>query len=160
MKAKKGERKMNKVILMGRLTRDPEVRYTQTNNTLVASYSLAVNRRFARPGEERQADFVNVVAWSKLGEFCSKYFKKGQQVGVIGRIQTRTWDDDQGAKHYVTEVVAEEAYFADSRRDGENGGSSDFENTFGNTFGSTMPGNMPNLGSDFEVTSSTDDLPF
>lgn len=80
---------MNKVILMGRLTRDPEVRYTQTNNTLVASFSLAVNRRFARPGEERQADFINIVAWSKLGEFCSKYFKKGQQVGIIGRIQTR-----------------------------------------------------------------------
>ena len=99
---------MNKVILMGRLTRDPEVRYTQTNNTLVASFSLAVNRRFVRQGEERQADFINIVAWSKLGEFCSKYFKKGQQVGVIGRIQTRTWDDDQGQKHYVTEVVAEE----------------------------------------------------
>ena len=86
---------MNKVILMGRLTRDPEVRYTQTNNTLVASFSLAVNRRFVRQGEERQADFINIVAWSKLGEFCSKYFKKGQQVGIIGRIQTRTWDDDQ-----------------------------------------------------------------
>ena len=143
---------MNKVILMGRLTRDPEVRYTQTNNTLVASFSLAVNRRFVRQGEERQADFINVVAWSKLGEFCSKYFKKGQQVGVIGRIQTRTWDDDQGTKHYVTEVVAEEAYFADSRRDGDNSGS------FENTFGTTEPGSM---GSDFEVNSSSDDdLPF
>ena len=142
---------MNKVILMGRLTRDPEVRYTQTNNTLVASFSLAVNRRFTKPGEERQADFINVVAWSKLGEFCSKYFKKGQQVGIIGRLQTRTWDDDQGTKHYVTEVVAEEAYFADSRRDGEVGSTS-FENTFGNT----APGNM---GADFEVSSS-DDLPF
>ena len=144
---------MNKVILMGRLTRDPEVRYTQTNNTVVASFSLAVNRRFARQGEERQADFINIVAWSKLGEFCSKYFKKGQQVGIIGRIQTRTWDDDQGQKHYVTEVVAEEAYFADSRRDGEAAGSTAFENTFG----STMPGAMS--GSDFEVSSS-DDLPF
>ena len=102
---------MNKVILMGRLTRDPEVRYTQTSNTLVASFSLAVNRRFVRQGEERQADFINIVAWSKLGEFCSKYFKKGQQVGIIGRIQTRTWDDDQGQKHYVTEVVAEEVKF-------------------------------------------------
>ena len=143
---------MNKVILMGRLTRDPETRYTQTNNTLVSSFSLAVNRRFVRQGEERQADFINVVAWSKLGEFCSKYFKKGQQVGVIGRIQTRTWDDDQGTKHYVTEVVAEEAYFADSRRDGDTSGS------FENTFGTTEPGSM---GSDFEVNSSSDDdLPF
>ena len=81
---------MNKVILMGRLTRDPEVRYTQTNNTVVASFSLAVNRRFAKQGEERQADFINIVAWSKLGEFCSKYFKKGQQVG--NTVQLQDWD--------------------------------------------------------------------
>ena len=140
---------MNKVILMGRLTRDPEVRYTQTNNTLVASFSLAVNRRFARQGEERQADFINVVAWSKTGEFCSKYFKKGQQVGVIGRIQTRNWEDDQGQKHYITEVIAEEAYFADSKRDGESA------NSFENTFGSNLAGSS----SEFEM-SSTDDLPF
>ena len=140
---------MNKVILMGRLTRDPEVRYTQTNNTLVASFSIAVNRRFTRPGEERQADFINIVAWSKLGEFCSKYFKKGQQVGIIGRIQVRNWEDEQGQKRYVTEVVAEEAYFADSKRDGTD--SSSFENTFGSNLASSSP--------EFEVTSS-DDLPF
>ena len=140
---------MNKVILMGRLTRDPEVRYTQTNNTLVASFSLAVNRRFTRPGEERQADFINIVAWSKLGEFCSKYFKKGQQVGIIGRLQVRNWEDEQGQKRYVTEVVAEEAYFADSKREGAD--SSSFENTFGSNVASSSP--------EFEVTSS-DDLPF
>ena len=110
---------MNKVVLMGRLTRDPEVRYTSTNNTLVASFSLAVNRRFAKPGEERQADFINITAWDKTGEFCSKYFKKGQQVGVIGRIQTRNYDDKDGKKVYVTEIVAEEAYFADSKREAE-----------------------------------------
>ena len=147
---------MNKVILMGRLTRDPEVRYTQTSNTLVASFSLAVNRRFVRQGEERQADFFNVVAWGKTGEFCSKYFKKGQQVGVIGRLQTRTWDDDKG-RHYITEVVAEETYFADSRRDGDASSA-----TFDNAFGSTMPGGMDadsGAGSDFEVSAS-DDLPF
>ena len=143
---------MNKVILMGRLTRDPEVRYTQTNNTLVATFTLAVNRRFVRQGEERQADFINIVAWGKLGEFCSKYYKKGQQVAITGRIQTRTWDDDQGQKHYVTEVVAEEAYFADSKRDGVTTSS-----TFDATFGA-----MPQAGganSDFEI-SSGDDLPF
>ena len=66
---------MNKVILLGRLTKNPEVRYTQTNNTLVASFSLAVNRKFVPQGQERQADFFNIVAWSKLGEFCSKYFQ-------------------------------------------------------------------------------------
>ena len=108
---------MNKVILMGRLTRDVEVRYTQTTNTLVANFSLAVNRRFAKQGEERQADFFNIVAWGKTGEFCSKYFKKGQQVGVIGRLETRSWDDDNGQKHYVTDVIAEEVYFADSKKE-------------------------------------------
>ena len=102
---------------MGRLTKDPEIRNTQTNNTMVANFSLAVNRRFVKEGEERQADFINIVAWGKTAEFCSKYFRKGQQVGVIGRIQTRTWDDDQGQKHYITEVVAEEVYFADSKKD-------------------------------------------
>lgn len=140
---------MNKVILMGRLTRDPEVRYTQTNNTLVASFSLAVNRRFARQGEERQADFINVVAWSKTGEFVSKYFKKGQQVGIVGRIQTRNWEDDQGQKHYITEVVAEEAYFADSRRDGA---GDDMNSNFGGEMDSSTD-------SEFSV-SSGDDLPF
>lgn len=138
---------MNKVILMGRLTRDPEVRYTQTNNTLVATFSLAVNRRFTKPGEERQADFINIVAWNKTGEFCSKYFKKGQQVGIIGRIQTRNWEDENKVKHYITEVVAEEAYFADSKREGDMG-------NFENTFGSTVSEN-----SEFSV-SSEDDLPF
>ena len=140
---------MNKVILMGRLTRDPEVRYTQTNNTLVCNYSLAVNRRFARQGEERQADFFNIVAWGKTGEFCSKYFKKGQQVGVIGRLQTRSWDDDSGQKHYATEVVAEEVYFADSRRDGE--GSSSVVDTFGEDLAQNA---------DFQVNATDDDLPF
>ena len=111
---------MNKVILMGRLTRDPETRYTQTNNTVVSSFSLAVNRRFARQGEERQADFINVVAWDRTGEFCSKYFKKGQQVGVIGRLETRHYTDKDGKTVYVTEVIAEEVYFADSRKE-ENG---------------------------------------
>lgn len=138
---------MNKVILMGRLTKDPEVRYTQTNNTLVASFSLAVNRRFAAQGQERQADFINIVAWSKTGEFCSKYFKKGQQVGVIGRIQTRNWEDENKVKHYITEVVAEEAYFADSKRDGDTSG---FENTFGSNVAEST---------EFSV-SSDDDLPF
>ena len=126
---------MNKVILLGRLTKDVDVRYTQTNNTMVASFSLAVNRRFARQGEERQADFINIVAWSKTAEFCSKYFKKGQQVGIIGIIQTRTWDDDQGQKHYVTEVIAEEAYFADSKK--EDGNATTEETESGNFYNST-----------------------
>ena len=130
---------MNKVILMGRLTRDPEVRYTQTSNTLVASFSLAVNRRFVRQGEERQADFINCVAWNKTGEFVSKYFKKGQQVGIIGRIQTRNYDDEQGIKHYVTEIIAEEVYFAGDKKDATQ--------------------NEVQATDDFEITNQ-DDLPF
>lgn len=138
---------MNKVILMGRLTKDPEIRYTQTSNTMVASFSLAVNRRLVKQGEERQADFINIIAWGKLAEFCSKYYKKGQQVGIIGRLQTRNWEDDQGQRHYATEVVAEECYFAEGRKDGI---SNDPNSTsMGESFGD----------SDFEVSAS-DDLPF
>lgn len=113
---------MNKVILMGRLTRDVEVRYTSVDNTLVASFSLAVNRRFSK---EVQADFINIVAWGKTGEFVSKHFRKGQQMAVVGRIQTRAYDDKDGKRVYVTEVVAEEVYFADSRKEAE---ASPFEN--------------------------------
>lgn len=102
---------------MGRLTKDPEVRYTQTNNIMVASFSLAVNRRFTKEGEQ-QADFINIVAWNKTAEFVSKYFRKGQQVAVVGRIQTRNYEDDKGTKHYITEVIAEEVYFADSKKEG------------------------------------------
>lgn len=107
---------MNKVILMGRLTRDPETRYTQGNNTAVCSFSLAVNRRFKQEGQP-DADFINVVAWAKTAEFVSKYFTKGQQVAVVGRMQTRNYDDKDGKKIFVTEVVAEEVYFADSKKE-------------------------------------------
>lgn len=138
---------MNKVILMGRLTKDPEVRYTQNSNTLVSSFNLAVNRRFVKDGEDRQADFIQIIAWSKLGEFCSKYFKKGQQVGIIGRIQTRNWEDEQGQRHYATEVIAEEAYFVESKKD----------NVVQDAFGSDSIETGGN--SDFEISSS-DDLPF
>lgn len=121
---------MNKVILMGRLTKDPEVRYTQSTNTQVTSFTLAVNRRFVKQGEERQADFINIVAWNKTAEFVSKYFKKGQQVGVIGRIQTRNYDDEQGTKHYITEVIAEEVYFAgDKKEETQSNTTDDFEIT-------------------------------
>ena len=121
---------MNKVELIGRLTKDPEVRYTQSSNTQVSNFILAVSRRFVKEGEERQADFINIVAWGKTAQFCSKYFNKGQQVAVVGRIQTRNWEDDQGQKHYATEVVAEEVYFADSKKENkEQQSDMQFENT-------------------------------
>ena len=117
---------MNKVVLMGRLTRDVEVRYTTQENMMVAIFTLAVNRRNARKEEDRpQADFINIVAWNKNAEFANKYFKKGQQVAVVGRIQTRNYDDKDGKKVYVTEVVAEELYFADSKK--ENADTNPFE---------------------------------
>ena len=121
---------MNKVALIGRLTKDVDVKYTQSSNTQVSHFTLAVNRRFVKEGEERQADFINIVAWGKTAEFCSKYFNKGQQVAVVGRIQTRNWEDDQGQKHYATEVVAEEVYFADSKKENkEQQNDMQFENT-------------------------------
>lgn len=113
---------MNKVILMGRLTRDPEIRYsTNGSNTAVCRFTIAVDRRFQKPGEERQADFIPVVAFGKTGEFCSKYFTKGNRIAVVGAIQTRTWDDAEGKRHYATEVIVEEAHFADSKGGGNGG---------------------------------------
>lgn len=103
---------MNKVILMGRLTRDPETRYTQVKNTLVASFTLAVNKK-----GNQDADFFNIVAWSKTGEFVSKYFKKGMKVSVIGRLSTREYEDKNGIKKHITEVIAEEVYFTDRRKE-------------------------------------------
>ena len=137
---------MNKVILMGRLTRDPEVRYTQTNNTLVASFSLAVNRRFAKEGE-KQADFIYITAWSKTAEFCSKYFRKGQQVAIVGRLEQHEWENTEGKKQNKTQVVAEEVYFADSK-------------TTGQADTSILNAKTPvNTNDNFEITSD-DDLPF
>ncbi len=100
---------------MGRLTKEPEVRYSQSSEPLaVARYSLAVNRRFKRQGEP-DADFINCVAFGKAGEFAEKYFKKGQMVSIIGRLQVRSWDDQEGKKHWTTDVIVEEQYFAESK---------------------------------------------
>lgn len=107
---------MNKVILMGRLTRSPEVRYSQgAEPVAVARYTLAVNRRFKRK-DEPEADFIPCVALGKRGEFAEKYFRKGQLVGVIGRLQVRSWEDKEGKKHWTTEVIVEEQYFAESKK--------------------------------------------
>lgn len=106
---------MNKVILMGRLAREPEVRYSQGTEPLaIARYTLAVNRRFKRQGDP-EADFINCVAFGKKGEFAEKYFKKGQMVSVVGRLQVRSWDDNEGKKRWSTDVIVEEQYFAESK---------------------------------------------
>ena len=106
---------MNKVILMGRLVRDPEVRYTQSGEPVaVARYTLAVNRRFKGQGEQ-DADFINCVAFGKNAEFSEKYLKKGQLISIVGRLQVRSWDDQNGQKRWSTDVVVEEQYFAESK---------------------------------------------
>lgn len=110
---------LNKVILMGRLIRDPEVRYTQGAEPMaIARYSLAVERRFKREGEQK-ADFIPCVAFGKQGEFAERYFRKGQLVSVAGRLQVRNWEDNEGKKRTATEVVVEEQYFAESKKDEE-----------------------------------------
>jgi single-strand DNA-binding protein len=110
---------LNKVILMGRLTRDPEIRYKQSTEPMaIARYSLAVERRFKREGEQK-ADFIPCVAFGKQGEFAERYFRKGQLVSVAGRLQARNWDDNEGKKRVTTEVVVEEQYFAESKKDEE-----------------------------------------
>ena len=111
---------MNNVCLIGRLTADPEIRYTQIENIMVAQFNLAVNRAYAKQGEERKVDFITIVAWGKTAEFCSKYFRKGQQVGVTGRIETGSYDDKDGKKVYTTKVIAEHVDFADSNKNENN----------------------------------------
>lgn len=111
---------MNKVILMGRLTRDPEIRYsTGENATAIARYSLAVDRRFKRDGEPT-ADFINCVAFGKTAEFAEKYFRQGIKIAISGRIQTGSYTNKDGVKVYTTDVIVEEQEFAESKASSEN----------------------------------------
>lgn len=122
---------MNKVILIGRLTRDPDVRYAQNeNSTAVARYSLAVDRRFKRDGEQ-SADFISCVAFGKLGEFAEKYLRKGIKIAIVGRIQTGSYTNRDGQKVYTTDVVVEEQEFCESKNasSGSSGGNGGGRNT-------------------------------
>lgn len=110
---------MNKVILMGRLTKDPEIRYTGTGEPIaIARYTIAVSRPYKKDGQT-QADFINVVSYGKAAEFIEKYFKKGQMIAIVGRLQVRSWDNSEGKRHWVTEVVTDEIHFAGGKN--ENG---------------------------------------
>ncbi len=104
---------MNKVILMGRLTRDPEMRQTQ-NGVAVCSFSIAVNRRFAKDGQQN-ADFINCTAWRQQAEFICKYFGKGSMISVVGNLQSRSWENQEGKRQYATDVVVDEVYFTGSK---------------------------------------------
>ena len=116
---------LNHIVLMGRLTRDPELRYTGSNIP-VASFTVAVDRDFGK-GEERATDFINVVAWRQTGEFVSKYFTKGSMIVVSGRLQMRDWTDRDGNKRTSAEVVADNVYFGDSKKSRDDG-----EGSYGN----------------------------
>ena len=141
---------MNKVILMGRLTRDPDVMYSSGENSLsIARYTLAVDRRFKRDGDQT-ADFINCVAWRNTAEFISKYFRKGNAIGVDGSIQTRKYTDKNGNNRTATEVLINNAFFVESKT--SQGGSQSTTQAFAEPVSETIDG-FAELGND-------DDLPF
>ena len=163
---------LNHITIMGRLTRDPELRRTGSG-IAVASFTVAVDRDFGvRDGGEKETDFIDCVAWRQTGEFVSKYFTKGRMIVVSGRLQIRSWTDKDGNKRRTAEVVADNCYFGDSKRDSD-GGSSYGGNTYGgNSYGSaysapagnnyggySAPASAP--ASDFPVLDDDDaQLPF
>lgn len=142
---------MNRVCLMGRLTKDPELKQTQ-NNVSVATFSLAVDRNYQSDKDNKQTDFINIVAWRHTAEFVGKYFTKGQLVAVEGSIQTRSYQDKDGNNRTVFEVVADQVYFAEKKQNGEN--KSQSESSAKDSF------QVGDLG-DFEEFDSDDgELPF
>ena len=166
---------LNHIVIMGRLTRDPELRRTGSG-VAVASFSLAVDRDFApKDGGERETDFIDCVAWRQTGEFVSKYFAKGRMAVVSGRLQIRSWTDKDGNKRRTAEVVADNVYFGDSKRDNDGGNSSYSGNAYGgNSYGGnaySAPAPAPSYGgysapasapaSDFAMLEDDDaQLPF
>ena len=155
---------LNHIVIMGRLTRDPELRRTGTG-VAVTSFSLAVDRDFGgRDGGERETDFIDCVAWRQTGEFVSKYFTKGRMAVVSGRLQIRSWTDKDGNKRRTAEVVADNVYFGDSKRDGDNGSnySAPAGNSYsGNSFGGYSAPAASSPASDFAMLADDDaQLPF
>ena len=157
---------LNHITIMGRLTRDPELRRTGSG-IAVASFTLAVDRDFSpRDGGERETDFIDCVAWRQTGEFVSKYFTKGSMIVVSGRLQIRNWNDKDGNKRRSAEVVADNCYFGDSKRDGDSG-SAYGGNSFAGAYsapsagfgGYSAPASAP--ASDFAMLEDDDaQLPF
>lgn len=149
---------LNHITIMGRLTRDPELRYTQSQ-TPVASFTLAVDRDFSgRDGGEKQTDFIDCVAWRSTAEFISKYFQKGSMAVVAGRLQLRDWVDKEGNKRRNAEVVVENVYFGESkRRDGDSSGN--FSSPYSNDYSSQSAPSIAH--NEFEELSEDDgELPF
>lgn len=152
---------LNHITIMGRLTRDPELRYTQSQ-TPVASFTLAVGRDFgSRDGGEKQTDFIDCVAWRQTAEFVSKYFTKGSMAVVSGRLQIRDWTDRDGGKRRSAEVVVDNMYFGESRRrDGDSGDSrSSSYSSYGNS-GSAGKSSAPAASAFAELDDGDGELPF
>ena len=141
----------NKIILMGRITAQPELKQSASGAS-VTSFNLAVDRRYRKEGEERQTDFITIVAWRQTAEFICKHFDKGQAILVCGELQTRSWTDSQGNKRYATEVVASEANFCEAKKNSEGNSYSD------NQSGSQLKVEPP--APHFEAMPPDDDLPF
>ena len=135
---------LNKIILMGRLTRDPELRRTESG-TAVCSFSIAVDRDFKSKNGEKETDFIDIVAWRATAEFVSKYFTKGRMAVVEGRLQIRDWTDKEGSKHRSAEVIADNVYFGDSKPKEDGAPSADAD------FGSPPSGFTPDFGDDGEM---------
>ena len=149
---------LNKIIIMGRLTRDPELRRTGSG-TAVTSFSLAVDRDFKSQSGEKETDFIDIVAWRTTAEFVSKYFTKGRMAVVEGRLQLRDWTDKEGGKRRSAEVVADNVYFGDSKRDGESG-SGYHAPAYGAPTGGHAPAPV-DARSDFaEIGEEDGELPF
>ena len=152
---------LNHITIMGRLTRDPELRRTGSG-VAVTSFTVAVDRDFGgKEGGERETDFIDCVAWRQTGEFVSKYFAKGRMAVVSGRLQIRNWTDKEGNKRRTAEVIADNVYFGDSKREGDNGGSFG-GNTYGApSFGEYSAPAASNSASDFAMLGDDDaTLPF
>ena len=153
---------LNHIVLMGRLTRDPELRRTGSG-VAVASFSIAVDRDFAAQGAERETDFVDIVAWRNTAEFVSRYFTKGRMAVVSGRLQIRNWQDKEGNKRRSAEVVADNVYFGDSKRDGA-AAPGGFDQTAGYAPAAAAPYAAPAAGapaSEFAALEGDDpELPF
>jgi single-strand DNA-binding protein len=145
---------LNKAILMGRLVADPELRHT-SGDIAVASFTLAVDRGYAKAGEERKADFIKINCWRQTADFVSKYFRKGQLVAVEGSIQTGSYTDSQGIKKYTTDIVADNVHFAESRKDSQGSAPTNSPDNRPNQNDNTSSDN-----GDFVEIDGDDDLPF
>lgn len=150
---------MNKVILMGRLTADPETRYTQSQ-TAVSRFSLAVDKRTKTQDGKRDADFFNCTSFRQTAEFVSKYFRKGQQVLIEGRLNNNNWTDKDGIRHYSTDVIAEQVYFADSKKNEQ----SNVQSRSSGQNANTVENNPQNGGETndgfYALNEDDEDLPF